>query len=229
MIESASGFSVGVKVSRPLAIQLDATLAGIRPRELGRSGRRELAVLLRRCGLGLSGLDVFVPPEHFVSTQHAERALQAASGAAEMLAEIAGLMGGTAGTTRTVSLALPKGVAGEVVSSLGEVAHRHGVRFADHCVGAAGGEEVGLGIDPASIILAGEDPSTFGSRSVVSARLCDANETGRVAIGSGRLDRLAYFVALHTSGYASPVVVDMRGVRNQERAVRSALATHGLA
>lgn len=156
-----------------------------------------------------------------------ERAILAATGAADMMAELAGLMSAPIGTTRTVSLTLPMGVASEIVTSLEHVAQKTGVRFADHRVDAVESDLIGRGIDPASLLLAGEDPSPHASRGVVSARLSDANETGRVAVGRGRLDRLAYFVALHTSQYASPVVVDLRGVRDQERAVRSALLTPG--
>ena len=44
------------------AVQLDGAAAGVRARDLDRSGRRDLAALLRRLQLGFSGLDLWIPP-----------------------------------------------------------------------------------------------------------------------------------------------------------------------
>ena len=88
-IEWVAGFvaSHGVR-----SIQLDVTMPEVRPRDLDRSGRRDLAALLRRCGLSISGLDLFIPPEHFSDAASEERAVGAAGHASGMLAELAGLV-----------------------------------------------------------------------------------------------------------------------------------------
>src|SRR5690606_13026801 len=56
------------------AVALDASAAGLRPRDLDRSARRDLAALLRRLELAFAGLDLWIPPEHFASPEHADRA-----------------------------------------------------------------------------------------------------------------------------------------------------------
>ena len=70
MVRSAFPGSGGGSLRRALneiagrgftAVQLDATLAGIRPRDLSRTGRKDLTALLMRGGLRLAGLDLFIP------------------------------------------------------------------------------------------------------------------------------------------------------------------------
>jgi hypothetical protein len=56
---------------------------------------------------------------------------------------------------------------------------------------------------------------------LASARLSDANNYERVPVGTGRLDLLSYEVALHSHKFAKPLVVDLRGVRNQLLAATS--------
>ncbi len=97
---------------------------------------------------------------------------------------------------------------------------------------------LGIGLDPAAVLLAGGDPVRIASssapgataeaaslpRRLYVARLTDASSIGRVPIGvrGGRLDTLAYGVALVTSGYRSHVVVDVRGLPTPESAARRA-------
>lgn len=218
-------------------IQLDATLAGIRPRELDRSARRDLAALLRRSGLGLSGLDLFIPPKHFEDAAMLERALGAVAAACELVDELSRLVD----ARRVVSVVLPrisKRESGAASSKLGEATEsRHvenewtraigasivgGVRLADHAlVDGPRIDGVSIGVDPAMGMLAGLDVmkmvGTAGDR-IVSARLSDANELGRVVVGTGNLDVLAYLVGLHTARYSSPVTLDLRGLKHQESA-----------
>jgi sugar phosphate isomerase/epimerase len=209
------------------AVQLDATVPGVRPRELDRSARRDLAALLRRLELGFSGLDLWIPPSHYVEPAHADRALAATAQALELAADLARLAESENGAA--VSLALADKVAGSTIESLASAADRVGARLADHRWPAQldGSGPVGIGIDPAALLAAASDPASEVSRLAVApaaARLSDAVPGGRVAVGDGRLDVLAYRVALATKGYARPVVVDLRAVRDQEAAARAALA-----
>jgi len=218
-------------------IQLDATLAGIRPRELDRSARRDLAALLRRSGLGLSGVDLFIPPKHFEDASTLERALSAVTAACELVDELARLVD----AKRVVSMVLPRTAKREASAASGDPATpaatepienewtraivgsvTNGVRLADHAMGEAPRiEGVSVGVDPAMALLADLDVMKVVGASVdwiASARLSDANELGRVVVGTGNLDVLAYLVSLHVARYSSPVVLDLRGLKDQEAA-----------
>lgn len=214
------------------SIQLDAALAGIRARELDRSGRRDLAALLKRIGLGFSGLDLWIPSDHFANAAQADRAVAAVTGACELAAELAVLMDGSG---RVVAVDLCSAPAPGVIESLSVFAQREGVEIADHrwpreqagSQSRGGGSSVGMcigmciGIDPAAIIASGADPATEVSRLAAApaqARLSDLSGAGRTVPGKGRLDRPGYEAALFTRGYARPVIVDPRGLPMQEAA-----------
>jgi sugar phosphate isomerase/epimerase len=228
-------------------IQLDATLAGIRPRELDRSARRDLAALLRRSGLGLSGLDLFIPGKHFEDAVTLERALGAVAAACELVDELSRLVD----AQRVVSVVLPRTakrekIAKSIKANSGSAPDRgpdseshapsgedewtraigasitSGVRLADHANAESPRiDGVLAGVDPATALLAGLDimkvVGAAGDR-IAAARLSDANELGRVVVGTGNLDVLAYLVSLHAARYTSPVVLDLRSLKDQEAA-----------
>ncbi|HZW10381.1 MAG TPA: hypothetical protein VFF69_10800 [Phycisphaerales bacterium] len=208
-------------------VTLDAATPGLRPRELDRSGRRDLAALLRRLELGFAGLDLWIPAPHFLDPALADRALAAASEAARLAADIASLSGGH----RIVSVTLPAEMPPPALESLLAHADSHGVVIADHAWPPREGEDpelLGVGIDPASVLAAGDNPAKaaarLGSRLAV-ARLSDSSEIGRVepGRGHGRLNDLAYTVALATAGYDRPVVLDLRAVPEPQAAALRAL------
>jgi len=204
-------------------VQLDASVPGVRPRELDRSGRRDLAAILKRSGLRLSGLDLWIPPPHFVSDRDLDRAVEAVRGALEMASELAGLVPGSASV---VALTLPASVSMGVVSALGSAAGRVGAVLADHAwpVRTPAVAHVGVGIDPAAVILAGAKPGAgvLGLPATpVAARWSDLAATGRVEPGHGSLDCLEYSVALHTKGFSGAMVVDLRGLADQAKAAGS--------
>lgn len=254
------------------AVQLDATAAGLRPRELDRSARRDLAALLRRRELELSGLDLWLPGEHLIDPAHVDRAAGAIVAAIGLAAEIAPLAGGVAG--RCVSVMLPAKIGRDVLAQIGAEAERQGVRLADHAWppgaerqerGHASGQDaksagdasegrevegahasakasagsagrwphsIGIGLDPAAVALAGEDIGSAAARAadqMVSARLCDLSSAGRVLPGSadGRLDLLAYRVSLSLAKGVVPVVVDVRGLAEQDAAARRMIESWG--
>lgn len=225
-------------------VQLNATTPGIRPRDLDRSGRRDLAASIRRADLQCSGLDLWIPQEHFADPANVDRAVSATLSAIKLAADLAALTSGSnvssqPGNPGIVSVLLPQAVAGDVLSTIGNAAQTRGVWIADHCwparEGGATGEALRVGIDPAALLVAGQDParavSQLGAR-ISSARLSDVARglAGvRVAPGSpqGTLDLLAYRVSLATSGYAGFSVVDLRGVAEQARAARLAVETPG--
>lgn len=223
------------------AVQIDATAAGVRPRELDRSGRRDLAALLRRCELSCSGLDLFIPPEHLVQVDKVDRAVSAVVEALDMAAELSTLASGAVVTRISsgvvpVCLVLPSEATASVRRTLADHAERRGGRIADHAwplhEGVAGdGRGIAVGLDPATILLAQQDPAQVAAQlgeRIAAARLTDvARGIGatRVAPGSpsGRLDVLAYLVAIATGSKIPLVALDLRGVRGQADAVKTAL------
>jgi len=225
------------------AVQLNATTPGVRARDLDRSARRDLAATLRRADLRCSGLDFFIPPEHFVDPRTVDRAVTGLLSTIDLVADLSSLATGSVVSTQpnrtgVVSVVFPGSVPSEVLSTIAEKARARSVRVADNAwpaieLSAEAGETIAIGLDPAAILAKGDDPSLVAARTgsrLASARLADLAggmaAGGRVAPGSigGRLDVLAYFVALLTAGYSEAVVLDLRGVPRQAEAVDLTLA-----
>lgn len=212
------------------AVQLNAAAADCRPRDLGRSARRDLASVLRRLELTCSGVDLFVPPAHLIAPEHADRAVGAMTAAIEFTADMAALTEGGA----VLSVELPPGSdggdAGAVVRQLSAHADKRGVRIADHAWPAKWGMEgdlrsapIGVGLDPAAVLLAGADPSKEASRlgpRLAAVRVSDIAASGRVEAGTGRLDLLMYSVSVLTSGFPGAAIVDLRGIKDQAGAAK---------
>lgn len=182
------------------SVQLSATQPGLRPRELDRSGRRDLATRLRRLRMPAAGLDLWVPTGHFLDPARVDRAM-AAVGAAIALAGDLGRC--------PVCLALPGTEVEQpgppIVEAIGEQALRFGVRVADHAVppgAAASTPSIGAGIDPEAWLGRDQDPAAAvreHARDLVSVRLCD----------DPRFDSDAFRQALAGCAYRGPIVVDL--------------------
>lgn len=207
------------------SVQLDATTPGIRPRELDRSARRDLASLLRRSQLTLSGLDLWIPPEHFTDPARADRALTALHAAIELAAELSRLIDGS--PSATVSLSLPTNLPPDAAAAIASDAQRHNTRIADHARQTTEPDSpIGVGLDPAALLLANLDPAAAAARagqSLVSARLSDASTITRVQPGRGRLDQTAYVASLSVAGYSRPLVLNLRGLPDQAAAASSVI------
>jgi sugar phosphate isomerase/epimerase len=203
------------------SIQLDATLKGIRSRELSHSGRRDLHALVRRRGARPAGLDCFIPPKHYTSTEHGERALTATREAIELAADLGHL---------PVSLTLPVDELPEAVSrAIVEAADGYDVPLAvhgetepealSHWLEQIDLPTVGAGLDPAAALAAGADPAQaaqqLGPRLMV-ARLSDWEPSpsgGRCAVGQGRLDLAAYRVSVDLAERRKgPIALELRGL-----------------
>lgn len=198
------------------AVCLDATHPGLRPRDLDRSARRDLAALLRRSGLELAAIDCLIPPAHLLAAEHQDRALGALASACELAADLGAL---AHSPVAVVSFESPSGdLPDEIVRELSERSSRLDVRMGD--LNPARDEpRLAVAIDPAACLLAGTDPAQRALRAdsrLASARLSDLDSAGRVAplADAGRLDVLAYIIALRTASYERPIVVDLRAVRD---------------
>jgi sugar phosphate isomerase/epimerase len=204
-------------------VQLSATHPGLRPRDLDHSARRDLLATFRRRELTISGLDVWIPPRHFLEPEHSDRAVTALHQAIELAADL-----GRCTVSFTLPYASPASDEhGDALKLLAEAvsaqADRYGVCVADHAVPIVSreGTLIELGIDPAAWIGQGDDPVkavlTNGTR-LASARLCDLLTSGlRGPIGDPQerqLDVQGYKVALSVAGYVQPLIVDTRSWRD---------------
>lgn len=208
------------------AVALDASVPGTRPRELDRSGRRELAALLKRHGLRLSGLDLWVPRAHLAGGPNLSRAVEAVRGALGLAADLATLGAGRA----MVSIEAGADAAADAVGAMRDEEQRVGAVLADHAWPPREGSG-GVGIDPAAMLSAGAEPVGEVLRLPAvpaSARLSDSGALGRVPVGGGRLDVLAYEVSLVTRGYAEDLVVDLRGLKDMEAGASAGAPTDGM-
>lgn len=198
------------------AVSLDGT--ALRARDLDRSARRDLAATLRRLGLTLAGIDLWIPPGHFADPPHVDRAVAAVVGALELAGELRDL---DAGTTPVISVALSDNTDAGTVSALRAASEGVDVPLADHAWPAH--ESLGVGLDPVTVLLAGDDPvaqaAALGDR-LVAARLSDADGAGRAEPGE-TLDLLAYRATLDIAQIRS-VALDLRGLPEQERAAQRA-------
>lgn len=206
-------------------VQLNGAAPGSRARDLSRSGRRDVAALLRRHEMSCSGVDLWIPPSHFLEAANADRAAEAVGEALVFAADLASLTAGRA----VLCITLPADIAaGGIVAAIAERARSSGALLADASwpqKWAAQG--VAACIDPATILLSG-DASVSPAKALAQAgpaaaciRLSDLGPAGRVEPGTGKLDLLAYLVAASTVGGGGSPVLDLRGIADQARVAAS--------
>jgi sugar phosphate isomerase/epimerase len=212
------------------SVRLDA--GALRARDLDRSARRDLASLLRRLGLACPGLDLWIPAPHFADPARADRAAEALTGASELAGDLRTL---AAGQRISIAVTFPQAGADALIRQVAGKAESFGCVIADHSfpgspsalsLAAQPGSSIGIGLDPAAILMSGGDPAAEASRAghaLAAARLSDASAIGRTTPGEGRLDELAYLVALAAAGYAGEVALDLRGLPDQKRAAATVL------
>jgi len=152
---------------------------------------------------------LMIPSGEFTNSETVDRAVAAVLSAVDLLGDLMRL--NAAGVGSAVSLILPKDVDPLVVESMQAAADRAGVLIADHAIQP--NRWTAIGLDPAMQLAAGFDPVALASQDrLVTARLSDASEIGRVPVGLGGLSVLEFGVALSTASYRHAVVVDVRGL-----------------
>ena len=201
------------------AVTLSAAQAGLRPRELDRSARRGLLAELRRLELECTGIELFLPREHYEQAEYIDRALSAACQAIT-LAEDLGAM--------TVFLRLPPagpdGSASEAIRELASAAAGARARVTDVSLdgqalaSVRSNEElpIDVAMDTAAWLSEGSDPIAGIvelDKRLGGIRLVDLYANGlRVPASVGRgLDLDAVRTGLETGGFTGSVVLDARG------------------
>lgn len=197
---------------------LDATLAGMRPRELDASARREISVLLRRHDLLLAGVDCFVPSEHLLGAQQL-RAIDALEHALSLCASLRSVWCSTLPLTPTatqslhgacVTTMLPSTLDSAAAAHLASSAKRSGVVIADvtspsafaHC-----GEPEGWGaaLRPATTAMSTQEASDAFAKLVLSTPLLmQARVPHTMSADQSSLH--TYLSLLHVRGWRGAVV-----------------------
>lgn len=187
-------------------VQLSATHPSMRPRDLGVSARRDLRATLARYELVVTGIDAWIPSDHFVDPAHADRAIEAACAACELASDLgrvpvtlqlpratssagthgssAGPHAGPHGASETTNASEEKHAARrrDAIGAIASAAERSGVTVAD-ASGAEGAPwpPMGASLDPAAVLAEGGNPvqviSQLGGR-LVSARIVDLLRSG---------------------------------------------------
>lgn len=213
-------------------VQLSATQPGMRPRELDASARRDLRAMLVRLGLVASGLDLWIPTDHFLDPAHADRAIDAVRAACEFASFLGRVPVVLALPARTPDAA-QAARRDEVAAALAEAADLHGVRIAVAPDAREGLRcpPFGTLLDPAALLALGADPvaaAAGAAGEVVAARVVDQLRSGlRGPIGSpgdARLDVLAYRIGLEASGFPGLPVIDARQWADPRAGVRQSVA-----
>ncbi len=224
LVGDASGDAIKGTLDRIAAlrvrhIQIASTMPGLRPRELDHAARRDLLAALRRRELALSGIDAWIPPEHFADPGHADRAVTAVRQAIALAADLG-----------RVPVCLILRGTGDAANAIIAEAQRHGVEIADHSLPLSTLAGAGIGIDPVICLSQAQDPAKVvheAADSLVSARLVDLLGTGmRGPAGSphdGRLDVAQYKIALSVNGFRWPVIIDARQWTDPWRGIQQSM------
>lgn len=211
------------------AVQLDATLPGIRPRDLSKRARHDLSSLLRRSDIELAGLDLFLPRKHFIESENVDRATSACLAAITLAADLGRV---------PVSIGLPLADMTEnVTAALAEAADGHGLMLAVHHESNLEALSDWLNTIDLGVVKAGFDPAALLAKEgdaiaaaqklgkhIGVARLSDITDGAvRCPVGEGELDVLTYRLTLDlATARTGPVVLDLRGIDNPFAAAATA-------
>jgi sugar phosphate isomerase/epimerase len=230
--DPARRFREGVSLARACGcegVHLDGAARGMRGRDLDRSGRREIAAILKREGLFMTGIDLWIPEAHFADPARIDRAIEALGEACVLAGELARLTETPDPLALGVSVCvtLPKDPSPELVDAVVKPALSSGVRVADYNqteLRFAG--VIGAGFDPALAMMKDQDAVDAVSRNLpglIDARLNDFNRLGRCPVGRGDLDVTAYRALLESLTSLRWVVVDVRTIIDPVLAAREAV------
>lgn len=248
----------GLEVASVLPIrgvQISATQPGTRPRDLDRSGRRDLVAAARRRELGIAGVDAWFPTDELLDAATVDDAV----GRLLETVELAADLGRVAVSTR-----FPEDGAEDAMRAVLAGAVRLGVEVIDHAVpprgrsvrtrsarrgvaaglvipgeveaatpetmGASSLDGLAVGIDPPAWLVAGLDMLDAASRGVRAIRLADLTADGmRVPPGDpdGRVDPATLIAVARTAGFEGLPLVDARRWSRPVEGVRTTVERLG--
>lgn len=216
------------------AVQLSASVPGMRPRELDRRARKDLQAQIARSGLMIAGIDLMIPRDHWLDSQFQDHAVSAMTATLQMAADLGHL---------TVSTALP-------VQDLPEDI-RH------HLLSAVDGYQIALAVhaedqldalntwqqqtsidglqtalDPAGLIAMHMNPTDTLLQHTDRLRLLRLDdfdqllvgaEGGRCPLGKGELDIQSLKIAAGTVNALRSIVIELRGLREPVTAMHQAV------
>lgn len=202
-------------------VQWPATVAGLRPRDLDSSARRGVRAELARAELACAGVDVWIPPGHFLDPSTVDRAIAALEASIGLAADLA------SGPRRPVVCTLlpspaerlEAAAAGreldDAVAGLAALCEREGIAMADHAVTPSA--PLARGLDPVLAFAASRDPIALalaGGEPLRSVRVADLLRSGQRGPvgepGESRLDVVGLRAALDVVGFADMPVADAR-------------------
>lgn len=194
---------------------------GLRPREFDASAVRDLVATLSRLELQAAGIDLWIPPDHYSSPAHVDRAISAVCDACR-------LMGMLGGGFVVIDCPSPHPENATMRACL-DAASRHGAVLATRCRQPEDPPEGCVPcVDPADWIAAGRDPVTGASDGASAVRLSETVGGIRVPGGTGgTFDLQAYRIACEIAAPQRPVATDLRGLTDPWAALKSIIAVWG--
>lgn len=213
-------------------VVLDATAPEMRPRTLDRSGRRDVASLLRHNDLSLAGLDLLIPPTHLVDPAFQDRAFSAIREALTLASDLAALADGA---SPIVTVLAPPALSAKDLEAIGRLTDNSSAMLAliawpvteELRAACTSVPKLRTAFDPARVLAAGGNAAKELSRSRPvpgSIRLSDFDGVGRVPLGMGNLDLTQYVVAASVANAAAPIVLDVQGMADSESAISAAMS-----
>ncbi len=245
-----------VAASLPVrGVQVSASQPGTRPRDLDRSGRRDLVAAARRRELGIAGVDLWLPTDDLLAVASVDDAVGRLVEAVELAADL----GRVALSTR-----FPTAGADDPIRAVLAAAARLGVTVIDHAVpprgravrprggnATSGGglivpgavepvveesvakaaiDGLAVGIDPPAWLVAGLELLDAAGRGVEAVRLSDLTADGmRVPPGDadGRVDPEALIAIARTGGFEGLPLIDARRWSRPIDGIRATVARLG--
>lgn len=218
-------------------VTMSAAETGMRPRDLSRSARRDIAAQLRKGGVSCIGVELWIPQRHFAEGEHQQRAVDALTDAIRYAAEMSELTDGAAALHTSLPLATDEDSSEQLPTVIHpctravlDDAASHGVDVIDH--GVFGTSDQGMsagcsiGIDCSLEVMRASDPVDkllHHSSRVRSLRLSDAVGGSRVRIGSGDLDMFKLIITWSTLREKPALVIDLRGIESPEIALTATI------
>lgn len=231
-------------------VQVSAGQPGTRPRDLDRSGRRDLLVATRRRELAIVGVDAWIRAEDLLDRTTVDAAVDRLLDAIDL----AGDLGPVPVATR-----FPNEGGEEAIRAVLASAERVGVQVVDHAVpprgravksesaspSAGGGlivpgsleivetvepapgeafDGLGFGIDPPAWLVAGLDLLDAAGRRIDALRLADLTRDGmRIPPGDadGRVDPASLLAIARTGGFEGVPIIDARRWTNPVEGIRA--------